>query len=119
MADSRVININGAERAELAQIAEIGIQHARKIIEYRGQTRRFKTIDELSKVPGIVEVILRDIRTKRDRLEGEIRSSFHKQEGSALARFVSITSSGRTLEGAATLRQPSGAAEVRPRRLRT
>jgi competence protein ComEA len=63
MADSRVININVASEAELAQIAEIGIQHARKIIEYRAKHGRFKTIDELSKVPGIDKVILRDIRT--------------------------------------------------------
>lgn len=63
MSDSRVININVASEAELSQIAEIGIQHARKIIEYRAKHGRFKSIEELSKVPGINQVIIRDIRT--------------------------------------------------------
>lgn len=63
MSDSRVININVASEAEIAQIAELGIQHARKIIEYRAKFGRFKTIEELSKVPGIDQRILRGIRS--------------------------------------------------------
>jgi competence protein ComEA len=62
MSESRVVNINVAGEAEIAQIAELGIQRARKIIEYRAKFGRFKTIEDLSKVPGIDVQILQDIR---------------------------------------------------------
>lgn len=47
------ININTAGEDELMKITGIGESTAKKIIEYRNQNGRFKTIEDIKKVPGI------------------------------------------------------------------
>ena len=51
--EAEKININTAPAAELIQLKGIGKVNANKIIEYRDQQGRFKTIEDLMKVPGI------------------------------------------------------------------
>ena len=47
------ININTAGEDELMKITGIGESTAKKIIEYRNQNGRFKTRDDIKKIPGI------------------------------------------------------------------
>lgn len=47
------ININTAGEDELMKITGIGESTAKKIIEYRNQNGRFKTIEDIKKIPGI------------------------------------------------------------------
>ena len=47
------ININTATQAQLEMLNGVGPATATAIIEYREQTGRFKTIDEITKVKGI------------------------------------------------------------------
>ncbi|HVJ20960.1 MAG TPA: helix-hairpin-helix domain-containing protein [Polyangiaceae bacterium] len=56
------ISINIADEAELAAIAEIGIQRAKRIIEYRTRHGEFESIEELSKVAGIDHKLIEIIR---------------------------------------------------------
>ena len=49
------ININTAPADELILLRGIGKVNAKKIIEYRDRQGRFKTIEDLMKVPGIGE----------------------------------------------------------------
>ena len=56
------ISINVADEAELAAIAEIGIQRAKRIIEYRTRNGEFESIEELAKVAGIDQKLIETIR---------------------------------------------------------
>jgi competence protein ComEA len=56
------ISINIADEAELAAIAEIGIQRAKRIIEYRTRNGEFESIEELTKVAGIDQRLIDTIR---------------------------------------------------------
>jgi competence protein ComEA len=56
------ISINIADEAELAAIAEIGIQRAKRIIEYRTRHGEFESIEELTKVAGIDQSVIDSIR---------------------------------------------------------
>lgn len=56
------ISINIADEAELAAIAEIGIQRAKRIIEYRTRHGQFQSIDELTKIAGIDQGLIDNIR---------------------------------------------------------
>lgn len=56
------ISINIADEAELAAIAEIGIQRAKRIIEYRTRNGEFESIEELTKVAGIDQSLIDTIR---------------------------------------------------------
>jgi competence protein ComEA len=56
------ISINIADESELAAIAEIGIQRAKRIIEYRTRHGEFESIEELTKVAGIDHKLIETIR---------------------------------------------------------
>lgn len=47
------ININTAKKEELTQITGIGDSTAKKIIEYRTQNGKFKSIEDIKNIPGI------------------------------------------------------------------
>ena len=51
--EAEKININTAPADELMLLKGIGKVNANKIIEYRDRQGRFKTIEDLMKVPGI------------------------------------------------------------------
>jgi len=56
------VSINIADEAELAAIAEIGLQRAKRIIEYRTRHGEFESIDELTRVAGIDQKLVDSIR---------------------------------------------------------
>lgn len=47
------ININTAKQEELTQITGVGESTAKKIIEYRTQNGKFKSIEDIKNIPGI------------------------------------------------------------------
>lgn len=53
--ESKIVNINTANEEELQKIPGIGEATAQKIIEYRKENGKFKTIEELKNVSGIGE----------------------------------------------------------------
>lgn len=61
--DSKV-NINTANKEKLATLPGIGEGTAEKIIEYRSKTGKFKTIDEIKKIPGIGESKFKSLKDK-------------------------------------------------------
>lgn len=64
MEDNEVININTATKAELVTLNGIGDATADKIIAYRQENGKFKTIEELKKVPGIGDSKFENIKNK-------------------------------------------------------
>lgn len=56
------ININMAKSEELQKLPRIGPAIAKRIIEYRERTGRFKSIDELLNVKGIGKKTLENIK---------------------------------------------------------
>ncbi len=48
-----LVNINTADAKELDELPEVGPSTAEKIVEYRRQNGKFKTVEELEEVPGI------------------------------------------------------------------
>ncbi len=62
--DSSLVNINTADVAQLMTLPGIGQSKADRIIEYRSANGKFKTIEELMKVPGIKEGSFRQISLK-------------------------------------------------------
>jgi competence protein comEA helix-hairpin-helix repeat region len=61
--DSKV-NINIANKEKLATLPGIGEGTVEKIIEYRSKTGKFKTIDEIKKIPGIGESKFKSLKDK-------------------------------------------------------
>lgn len=59
--DKRLININTASAAELVRLPQIGPARAQAIITER-QTRPFRSVDDLIRVPGIGPGILQQLR---------------------------------------------------------
>lgn len=51
--NSSIININTAGQAELMELPGIGESIANKIIAYREENGKFKTIEDIKNVPGI------------------------------------------------------------------
>jgi competence protein ComEA len=47
------VNVNTATAAELPLVLDIGDRTAQRVVEYRGEHGKFKTLDDLKKVPGI------------------------------------------------------------------
>lgn len=63
--NANLVNINTANQTELETLSGIGPSTALKIINYREQTGKFKTIEDIKNVPGIGEA-------KFDTIKGEI-----------------------------------------------
>lgn len=62
---NNLININTANQSELETLTGIGPSTALKIINYREENGKFKTIEDIKKVPGIGE-------SKFDAIKNEI-----------------------------------------------
>ena len=62
---SNKININTADEATLAKLPGIGDKGATAIIEYRTQHGPFKIIDELKDVPGISDLAVERLGSRR------------------------------------------------------
>lgn len=62
------VNINTATEAELTALPGIGAGKAKAIVEYRQKNGPFKSVDELTKVPGIKEKTL-------EKFKGEVTLS--------------------------------------------
>jgi competence protein ComEA len=56
------VNVNSATSAELEALSEIGPVKAKAIVEYRKKHGAFKSVDELTKVPGIGAATLKKIK---------------------------------------------------------
>ncbi|AUN95671.1 ComEA family DNA-binding protein [Pseudazoarcus pumilus] len=56
------VDINTADAAALEQVRGIGPARAAAIIDYRDKNGPFKSVDELTKVPGIGEKSLDSMR---------------------------------------------------------
>lgn len=63
--DAKLININKASKEELQKLTGIGESTAKKIINYREEYGKFKTIEDIKNVSGIgdakFEAIKKDI----------------------------------------------------------
>lgn len=64
MEQNGMININTATKAELITLSGIGEATADKIIAYREENGKFKTIEDLKKVPGIGDAKFENIKDK-------------------------------------------------------
>jgi competence protein ComEA len=63
-ADGKLININTASAAELAEVNGIGGAKAKAIVEYREKSGPFKSVDDLQNVKGIGEKLLARVRSQ-------------------------------------------------------
>lgn len=61
---SGLVNINTADSAALQQLTGVGPATAEKIIDYRNQNGKFKTIEELKNVSGIGEKTFEKFKDK-------------------------------------------------------
>lgn len=61
---SNLVNINTATQTELETLTGIGPSTALKIINYRTEAGKFKTIDEIKNVPGIGEAKFEAIKNE-------------------------------------------------------
>jgi len=59
---TKLVNINTANATELAELPTLGPKRATAIVTYRTKKRPFKTVDELTKVPGIGSATLNAVR---------------------------------------------------------
>lgn len=64
MEQNGMININTATKEELITLSGIGEATADKIIAYREENGKFKTIEDLKKVPGIGDAKFENIKDK-------------------------------------------------------
>jgi len=62
----QVVNINRADAKLMSTLNGIGLQKAKKIVQYRDENGKFKSIDDLTKVRGISE---KTIEKNHDRLK--------------------------------------------------
>ena len=51
--NTRLVNINTATQTELEALSGIGPSTALKIIQYRNENGKFKSIEDIKNVPGI------------------------------------------------------------------
>jgi competence protein ComEA len=58
------VNVNSATAEELEALKDVGPVKAKAIVEYRKKHGAFKSIDELSKVPGVGVVTLQKIKSE-------------------------------------------------------
>lgn len=64
MAETKTIDINRCSAQELADagIPQIDEERARKLVEYRGEKGRFKSWDEVQKVPGFNSEMVQNLQ---------------------------------------------------------
>jgi competence protein ComEA len=60
------VNVNTANKDELQMLTGIGPAKAQAIIDYRTKNGDFKTVDDLTKVPGIGPAVLGKMKSRRD-----------------------------------------------------
>jgi competence protein ComEA len=60
--EEKLVNINTASAAELAELKGIGDAKAKLIIEYREKNGPFKSVDDLRQVKGIGEKMVAQLR---------------------------------------------------------
>ncbi len=60
--EEKLVNINTASAAELAELNGIGDAKAKLIIEYREKNGPFKSVDDLRQVKGIGEKMVAKLR---------------------------------------------------------
>jgi len=70
------ININTASKEQLMQIKGIGEKKAAAIIEYRKKHGKFKSVEDVAKVKGIGEAIVKN-------LKGDVKSGTLKSKKEA------------------------------------
>ena len=56
------VNINTAGERELAEVSDIGPNRARRVVEYREKHGTFRSIDQLTEVPGFAETLTDELR---------------------------------------------------------
>ncbi len=56
------INVNAASVEQLATVKGLGPKKAQAIVDYRQKNGNFKTLDDLSQVPGIGDKLLASIK---------------------------------------------------------
>ena len=61
-ADERLVDINTASIAQLAELKGIGPAKAEAIVAYRDRSGPFKSVDDLQQVSGIGEKLLATLR---------------------------------------------------------
>lgn len=54
------VNVNTANVQELATLAGIGPTRAQAIVDYRDSNEPFRSLDDLTKVPGVGQKIISD-----------------------------------------------------------
>lgn len=59
-----LVNINTANQMELEKLSGIGPSTALKIINYREENGKFKTVEDLKNVPGIGEAKFNTIKNE-------------------------------------------------------
>lgn len=62
MAEEKLVNINSASAAQLAELKGIGDAKAKAIVAYRDKSGPFKSVDDLQQVNGIGEKLLAALR---------------------------------------------------------
>lgn len=63
-ADERLVDINAASIAQLAELKGIGPAKAEAIVAYRDRSGPFKSVDDLQQVSGIGEKLLATLRSQ-------------------------------------------------------
>jgi DNA uptake protein ComE-like DNA-binding protein len=58
------IDVNAASGSELAEVLEIDGAVADRIIERRAREGGFRSVDDLARIPGVDEVVLRRMRER-------------------------------------------------------
>jgi len=62
MAEEKLVNINSASAAQLAELKGIGSAKAEAIVAFRDKSGPFKSVDDLQQVSGIGEKLLAKLR---------------------------------------------------------
>ncbi len=58
------VNVNTASEQELAKVEGLGAKHAASIVKYREKNGAFKSISDLSKVPGMGPRVMKRVQDR-------------------------------------------------------